>query len=340
MAVSSTFGAVGPRAGRTFVILNPAAGQDKPIQLCRRVGGAFAARGAAFDLAQTERPGHAIELARRAAGLGYRAVCVVGGDGTLAEAATGLAGSGRPLAIIPCGTGNQVARNLHIPNEFEAAVDVAVHGLPTPVDIGHINGRAFALVAGAGYDAAVMATATRELKERWGFGAYLYAAIKEALSAAPTHFRIDADGRELNVRAVTVLIANVGELFTTFLPFGFPLAPRPTRSWQDGLLDVVVLAPRNVTEFAAVLWKAARRQFGGDDRLIHFQARRVTIHADPPIAVQVDGDAGGMTPITASVVRRGLTVLTPAVPAGHALQQAEPALHNWWNGVRPPAARE
>lgn len=334
MAASSTLRAVGPRADRIFIILNPAAGQDEPTRLCRRVGGAFAARGVAFDLAQTEHPGHATQLARRAARLGYRAVCVVGGDGTLAEAATGLARSAPPLAIIPRGTGNQVARNLHIPNEFEAAVDVAVHGAPTPMDIGRINGRSFALVAGAGYDAAVMAAATRELKERWGFGAYVYAAVKEALSAAPTRFRIDAGGRELDVRAVTVLIANVGELFTTFLPFRLPLAPRPTRSWQDGLLDVVVLAPRNVTEFAAVLWRAARRQFGGDDRLIHFQAREVTIHADPPIAVQVDGDATGETPITAAAVEQGLTVLTPpAQGSRQALQHAERASHNESTGV-------
>lgn len=302
--------AAGPFAGRTYIILNPAAGQEEPARLQRLIGGAFAARGAPFDLAQTTRPGHGTELARRAAESGYRAVCVVGGDGTLAEVATGLAGSDVPLAIIPRGTGNQVAQNLQLPMELEAAVEVAVNGEPTAMDLGRIDGRAFTLVAGAGYDAAVMASATRELKERWGFGAYVYAAVKEALTASPVDFRIRADDKQIELRAVSVLIANMGELFAQFLPFGLPLAPRPMRSWQDGLLEVVVLAPRNVSELARVLWRAAHRHFGGDDQLIHFQARTVAIESEPPIAVQVDGDEAGETPVRASAIRGGIRVLT------------------------------
>lgn len=304
-------GAVGPYADRTFVLLNPAAGQDDLGRLLRDIGGAFAVRGASFDLRQTERRGHAAELARQAADLGYRAVCVVGGDGTLAEAITGLAGTNTPLAVVPRGTANQVALNLGIPIEVEDAIEVAVRGTPRPLDIGRIGGRSFALVAGAGLDAAVMATATRELKERWGFGAYIYAAVKEALTAAPVRFRITRDGQPLEVDAVTVLVANVGELFTGFLPIRFPLAPRPTSSWNDGLLDVVVVAPRKLPEFAAVLWNAAHKRFGVDQSLLHFQAEEITIDSDEAVPVQVDGDPSGTTPVTASVARNALRIFVP-----------------------------
>lgn len=303
-------GAAGPYAGRTFIILNPAAGQDAPERLRRLIAGAFAARHAPFDLVDTTGPGHATELACRAVELGYRAVCVVGGDGTLAEAATGLAGTRTPLAIIPRGTANQVAQNLRIPAAIEQAVEVAVNGRPRPMDLGRIDGRAFALVAGAGYDAAVMASATRDLKERWGFAAYVFAAVKEALSATPVRFRIQADERVLEVDAVSVMLANMGELFTQFLPFALPLTPQPTESWQDGLFDIVVVAPKGVADVPGVLWKAARRQFGGD-RLIHLQARAVTIESDPPIAVQIDGDPAGSTPVSATAVRGGVLVLSP-----------------------------
>lgn len=307
-----TSGAITPYGDRTFIILNPIAGQESPARLRRLIGGAFAARGASFDLVETCRAGHATELARHAAECGYRAVCVVGGDGTLAEVASGLIGSTVPLAIIPRGTANQVATNLKIPTELEAAVEVVAQGATTPLDLGQINGRAFALVAGAGYDAAVMAAATRSLKDRWGFGAYVYAAVKQALTAAPVEFTIIADGNEIRVRAVSVMLANMGELFAHFIPFGLPLAPRPTLSWQDGLLDVVIIAPRNIPEFAAVLWRAARRQFAGDSRLIHLQAREVSIYADPPIAVQIDGDASGITPVHARVDDSGIRVVVPA----------------------------
>ncbi len=301
----------GPYAGRTFIILNPAAGSEDAARLRRLVGGAFAARGAPFDLAATEHPGHATELAREAVALGYRAVCVVGGDGTLAEAATAVGGSDVPLAIIPRGTANQLAANLGLPVEMEAAVDVAVAGTPVPFDLGQVNGRAFALVTGAGYDAAVMSAATRPLKERWGFAAYLYAAAKEALSAAPVPFRITRDGETIEVRAITVMIANVGALFASFLPFGFSLAPEPDLSWRDGLLDVLVLAPRSAPEFAGVLWSAARRRFEGGGRMLHFQAREITVEADPPVPMQVDGDPAGTTPLAASVVPGGLRILVP-----------------------------
>ena len=329
MSETSPEGAAGPYAGRTFVILNPAAGHDDVARLRREIGGAFAAYRADFDLRETERRGHAAELAREASRLGYRAVCVVGGDGTLAEAATGLADESSaavddsdaatvaaldrrtPLAIIPRGTANQVALNLGIPLELDDAVDVAVNGVPTAIDLGRIGGRSFALVAGAGLDAAVMASATRELKEKWGFGAYIYAAVKEALNAAPVRFRLTADGNPLEVDAVTVMVANVGELFPGFLPIRFPLAPRPTNSWTDGMLDVIVVAPRKLPEFATVLWNAAHKRFGVDPRLLHFQAREITIDCDAPVPVQIDGDPTGTTPVTATVERSALRVFLP-----------------------------
>jgi diacylglycerol kinase (ATP) len=314
MASMDDLRAAGPYAGRTFIILNPMAGQDEPAMLRRRLGGAFAARGAPFDLVTTEHAGHATELAREAAALGYRAVCVVGGDGTLAEAANGLAGTSTPLALIPRGTGNQVAQNLRIPTSLEDAVEVAVTGQPSAVDLGRIGDRVFTLVAGAGFDAATMASATRELKGRWGFGAYVFAAVKEALKAQPVDFRVVADGQLLEVRAVSVMLANVGELFAQYVPFPVPLTPRPRNSWQDGLFDVIIVAPRNVMDVPGVLWKAMGKRFNGDDdRLIHFQAREVTIEADPPIAVQIDGDPAGLTPISAVAVERGVWIIAPAL---------------------------
>ncbi|MEX2281591.1 MAG: diacylglycerol kinase family protein [Gemmatimonadota bacterium] len=313
VSVSTTLQAAGNFAGRTCIIVNPNAGMEETDRLLRKLGGAFAARGAAFDLITTEYAGHATEIAREAAQLGYRAVCIVGGDGTLAEAATGVAGTTVPIAIIPRGTANQVARNLNIPVAFEAAVDVAVFGRATPIDMGRINGRSFALVAGAGFDAAIMASATRELKERWGFAAYIYAAVKEALTVAPARFHITADGREFDVSAVTVMIANVGELFTSYLPLRFPLSPKPLSSWNDGLFDVVIVAPKKLPDWASVLWNATAHRFGGTDQLIHLQAREVTIAADPPVPVQIDGDPAGTTPITAVAVEKAARILLPNV---------------------------
>lgn len=297
--------------GRTLIIVNPKAGQDTLPALLRKLGGAFATRGARFDICPTDYAGHASELAREAAQNGYTSVCVVGGDGSIAEAATGLVGTDIPLSVIPRGTANQVALNLGIPRAFEAAVENAVTGTPVAIDLGRIDGRAFALVAGAGFDAAVMTTATREMKERWGFGAYIYGALKEALTMNPARFHITADDQELEISAVSVMIANVGALFTKYIPMRFPLTPKPLSSWHDGVFDIVVVAPESFPGWASVLWSAALNQFGGNQRLIHLQARTVTIASEQPVPTQIDGDPVGTTPLTATVIERGVRILLP-----------------------------
>lgn len=300
------------------MLLNPNAGHEDPVRLRRALGGAFAARRASVDLVDTQYAGHATLLARRAAELGYRCVCAVGGDGTLAEVATGLAGSQVPMALVPRGTGNQVAHNLMIPEDLEGAVKVAVQGVAMPMDLGQIGERSFALVAGAGFDAAVMTSATRPMKERWGFAAYVFAAVKEALAAQPVRFRVTADDEApIEIDAVTVLIANMGELFAAFLPgLSVPLAPAPTDSWHDGMLEVLIVAPRGVHDVPNLVWRAATRRFAGDQRLVHLQARRVVIESDPPIATQIDGDPAGLTPLTASSFPGGVRIMLPDEQGG------------------------
>lgn len=305
----------GPYAGRTLIIVNPFAGSDEVAALRRQIGGAFSELDLGFDLVTTGHAGHATELARGAVELGYARVAVCGGDGTLAETATGLAGSRIPLGLIPRGTANQVAQNLGIPTDLDDAVRVIATGATRTIDVGRIGDRVFALCAGAGFDAAVMQAATRELKERWGFGAYVYAAMKEALTATPCRFHIRADDREFEVDAVSVLVANVGELFAGWLPLRFSLGPQPTSAWNDGLFDVVVVSPQRLPDMAAILLRSAQHRFTGSDRLAHFQAASITVDAKPAIAVQVDGDPAGTTPISMDVMRDALDVIVPA-PAG------------------------
>ncbi len=304
--------------GRALIIINPQAGQDPPERLRRALGGALAARRVSFDMVETAEAGHATELARAAIRDGYASVAAAGGDGTLAEVATGLVGSEVPLAIVPRGTANQVARNLGVPTDVEGAADVIAFGKAVPVDLGRANGRVFALAVGAGLDAVVMAATSRHMKERWGFAAYIYATLREAVRTPPAEFRIVADGEELQIRALSVMVANVGELFAGIMPTVLPslsLAPAEARaldSWRDGLLDVVVVAPAGVMGMASVLWQSASGAFAGDKHLFHRRAREVLLEAVEPVPIQVDGDAGGTTPVEIHVVPEDLRVVVPA----------------------------
>lgn len=303
-----------PYADRALVVLNPAAGQEDPRRVRRLLGGAFAVRGASFDLVETAGAGDAEGFARAAVERGYRAVVAVGGDGTVAEVITGLAGTTVPLGIVPQGTGNQVACNLGIPRDVEGAVEVAVRGVPVPMDLGQLSGgRYFALMAGAGWDAEVMGIATREMKDRWGFGAYLYAGFRRAIVPPSALFRITADGREFSVNAATVIVANVGQIVYQMLPVELRIGPGV--SFHDGMLDVCIFAPRTFTDVAAVLWRVARGHYVGDERMIYLQARDIRIESTVPVVTQVDGEVVGTTPLAVRAVEGGVHVLVPPANA-------------------------
>jgi diacylglycerol kinase (ATP) len=307
-AASRIQGPGGAYAGRTLVVLNPAAGQEEPARMRRWLGGAFAVRGASFDLIETTGAGDAVLLARQAASLGYRAVVAAGGDGTIAEVITGLAGTQVPLGIVPLGTGNQLASNLGIPSDVERAVEVVVHGEPGPMDLGRLgDGRYFALMASAGMDAEMISLATRELKDRWGFGAYLYAGLRAAVTTRPCHFRITADERSFEVQAATVIVANAGQLVYDLLPLELRIGPGV--SFHDGLLDVCIFAPKNLHEVASVLLKVARRRYSGDERMIYLQARDILVESEPDVVTQVDGELLGRTPLRARSAPGAVRVL-------------------------------
>lgn len=295
-------------AGRTLVILNPVAGHNDTKRMRRQIGGAFAVRGASFDIVETTAGGDAERLAREAAQLGYRAVAAAGGDGTLAEVLTGLAGTEVPLGIVPLGTANLVASNLGIPSGIDRCVEILVNGRAVPMDVGQLeDGRYFALIAGAGWDAEVMQSATREMKDRLGFGAYLIAALRKVVTPPSALFKITADGQQFEIRAATVLVANVGQIFHTMLPMAFKIAP--ATSISDGMLDVCIFAPRTLPDVAAVLWRVASKRYVGDDRMIYLQVREIRIETQPPVICQVDGDPAGVTPLVARAVPGGVKVL-------------------------------
>lgn len=284
-----------PVSGRFFVLVNPHAAGGETASLRRRLAAEFAGHDVPFDLFVAPDPGSAVRAVRAAARSGCRAVAAAGGDGTVAQALRGTAGTEIPVAILPFGTGNQLALNFDVPRSLEGSVRVAVDGRPESVDLGRADGEHFALCAGAGLDAEMVADATDALKSRLGSVAYLLSGLKHAITPKVADFRIVADGEEMAVRASMVLLANVGQVAAGPIPMEFRVGPGV--SFRDGLVDVCVYAPRNVPEMAQVLWQVVRQEFGGSDRMLFRQARRVRVESDPPVATQIDGEPSGQTPL-------------------------------------------
>lgn len=225
-------------------------------------------------------------MARRAVFDGAELVLCCGGDGTLASVATGLANSGVPMGIVPTGTGNLLGRNLGLPLDLDEALAVALgdDSRVETIDLGRIGEHLFAVMAGMGVDAAIMRDTSPRVKTLVGWPAYVVAGVGH-LRDRPmvTTLRLDG-GAPLSRRARTVLVGNVG-----LLQGGIPVLPDADPT--DGVLDVVVIAPRTVLGWASVAWHLLRRRENNRaGELERFRARHVeigTAHAHP---WQFDGD--------------------------------------------------
>ncbi|MEU1493458.1 diacylglycerol kinase family protein [Streptomyces sp. NPDC005776] len=236
-------------AGHTLVIVNPTVTDDAQRDSLRLVLEQHGHHAAEFVSTTAEDPGGGQAAAAIVAGASLVVVC--GGDGTVRAAADALAGSGVPLAVVPCGTGNLLARNLGLPLKPADALAAALSGGPRRIDIGRIEGdslpaRRFTAMAGAGLDAAMLENTGDRAKSAWGWPAYVVAGVS-SLRAPRMSVSIRLDnGPVLHRTARMVLLANVGRV-----QGGAALVPAAEP--DDGLLDLAVFDPHGPTGWLRAL---------------------------------------------------------------------------------------
>jgi YegS/Rv2252/BmrU family lipid kinase len=237
-------------------------------------------------------------------------VLVAGGDGTVRVVCAALAHTGIPVGVIPAGTGNLLARNLHIPLDLDDALERILDGRDRRIDLVSVHGDEldtdrFAVMAGLGLDAAIISDAPPHLKAQIGWTAYLVSAAKN-INHPSVRVRLALDdGEPIDRRVRTVVIGNVG-----MLQANIPLLPdaRP----DDGLLDVVVIAPRRVTQWPIVVWRLLTRTNRTDMYLERFTGRKIEITAAVDVQRQLDGDPIGPGRFLSAEIEPG--ALTARVP--------------------------
>jgi diacylglycerol kinase family enzyme len=274
----------GGNGGDTVLVVNPTRVED-PSALFDRVARRSAELGLPVPRLVPTTPDDPGEgQAREAAAAGAGLVLVAGGDGTVRAAAQGLAHSGVPLGILPQGTGNLLARNLEIPRDDDEALEVALGGADRTIDLGRLDdGTAFAVMAGAGFDALMMREAPDRLKTVIGWPAYLIGGAR-GLRHRRLHLTLHVDDeppREAVVR--TVLVGNVGRL-----QGGLELLPDATP--DDGALDVALVAPRSPKDWIVLVARGLLRRPRPDRRLELLRGRRVEVRTRHVEARQIDGD--------------------------------------------------
>jgi diacylglycerol kinase family enzyme len=288
------------------LVVNVARVRDVP-QLRRACEQAATASGWRAPLVLPTTPADAGSAqTRRALEVGADLVIAAGGDGTVRACAEVLAGTSVPLAIVAAGSANLTATALGLPARAEPALRVAFGGRERQIDLAVADGMTFAAMAGVGLDAAVVGATPTGLKRVAGWTAYAAAATGQALRR-PVTFGVRLDGGDLMIRrAYSVTVGNSGAL-----PGGFVIMP--AARLDDGLLDVLVLAPAGAFGWANVCYRVLTRSRRDDAHLERYRARTVEISAGVDLPRQVDGEiiAPGRSLIVA--VRPGaLRVRVPA----------------------------
>ena len=295
---------------RAAVIVNPIKVGDG-VAFRRKVTRALSVRGYDDPLwLETREDDAGNAMAKRAIENESDLVLIAGGDGTVRVVCAALAYTGIPVGVIPAGTGNLLARNLHIPLDLDDALERILDGRDRRIDLVSVRGDEldtdrFAVMAGLGLDAAIISDAPPHLKKQIGWTAYLVSAAKN-INHPSVRVKLTIDDAEpIERRVRTVVIGNVG-----MLQANIPLLPdaRP----DDGLLDVVVIAPRRVTQWPIVVWRLMTRTNRTDMYLERFTGRRVEITAAVDVQRQLDGDPIGPGRFLSAEIEPG--ALTARVP--------------------------
>lgn len=293
-----------------IAILNPAA----PGARRRPDAAAVLERGAVDRVLVTAGPGDAAALARRAAEAGARTLVVAGGDGTLHEVVNGLAAGGTAdpaprLALVPLGTGNDLACALGIPACLEAALALLDEGVPCPLDLvaaEGLGGPRVANFAMGGFAGRIGARVTPGRRRVWGRNVYLRAAVDEIRDrrAWPLEVRVDGDALP-GGEALAVLVANGPR-------FGGGILMAPGARTDDGLLDVLVLGAVSLPALLRVIVRALRGRHLRDPAVTRVRGRRVEVEGPPDLPWNGDGELFGSG-------RAGFEVLPGAVQVQRAV---------------------
>jgi YegS/Rv2252/BmrU family lipid kinase len=296
-------------------LVNPASANGSTGRRWPEIAHRAAAAGLEGDTLLSEGPGDLTRLAREAAAGGASLLVVVGGDGSVNEAVNGLLGvdDPPPLAVVPRGTGWDFARTFGIPRDVEHAVAVALGGAERAIDVGRVRYRtwageeaatAFANVASAGMSGAIAARANDTTKALGAKASYLWAtfAVFAGWSADDIRVTVDAERRE--ARMFDVVVAN-----GRFLGGGMQMCPEAEP--DDGLFDVLTIGDVTKRDLVMTMPKIYRGTHLPHPKAELLRGRVVTIDADEPLPIQLDGEQPGTTPVRFEVLPRAVRVRVP-----------------------------
>jgi diacylglycerol kinase family enzyme len=245
-------------------------------------------------------------------------VVIAGGDGTVRDASSALAGTGVPVGLLPCGTGNLYAAAVEVPRDLRSAVAALRTGAPRPFDVGAVRlesptgeviaDTSFVVACGTGLDARLIEATSREAKRKYGVAAYFLSASRLLGHLAPVPTRIEIDDQVTELESVVVLIANCGEAIPG------QLRPRLPIRADDGVFHVFILPRGGIVSGirgALELMLAEATGTSSSGAGIRLAGTRVRVEVTPAGPTQIDGDSYGPAALEATLRPGGLQVIRP-----------------------------
>ena len=291
---------------RAMLLYNPAARAAPDPSLRSHIAAEFALRGFSVEEVASRAAGDLTVGAAEAAREGFQRVAICGGDGSVREAAQGLAGSGVELAIIPLGTANVLAREMHLPvHKLVDCAGIAASGTAREVGLGVVGGdRVFTFCASAGLDSLAVASVDLAMKRQTGAWAYVYAGLLHLVSGDVPALQVELDdGRRLEACQLFILHAkHYGAGFLSVSRRAGLTAPT---------FRVVGLEPPLLRHLPALLPRLLR---GGLDRgpgVWAADAAALRIGSDSAVPIEADGDDMGRTPVDVTLRPRALKLVFP-----------------------------
>jgi YegS/Rv2252/BmrU family lipid kinase len=266
----------------------------------------------------SEGPGHLADLARRAVADGARVLVVVGGDGSVHESVNGLVGTDEAreveLAVLPRGTGKDFVRSLRIPRDLRAAIGVARNWRVRTIDVGRARFVAsggssaeayFANFAGAGISGAIARRANASSKVTGGRVSFLLATVAVFAGWKNAEIQVTVDAEVRSGPMFDVIVANC-----RYLAGGMKIAPDAEP--DDGLFDVLLIGDISKLDLALTMPKIYRGTHLPHPKAELLRGASVSVDAEEPLPVELDGEQPGTTPVRFEVVPRALRLRVPS----------------------------
>ena len=233
------------------------------------------------EIIYSEYIGHARKLAEWRLKNQFDIVVAVGGDGTINEVASVMESSGKLMGIIPCGSGNGLARTLKIPLKNSDAIE-RLNGLKIiQIDTGILNGKKFFNMAGLGFDAHISSLFAKDKKR--GFSGYIKTTLNEISKYKPDNYQIEVDGQLLKQECFMLSIANSSQ-------YGNNAHVSPTASVQDGLLDVCLIKPFPMYIFPSLGYRMFSKSADGSKFVRIVKGKEILIKRSKAGPVHLDGE--------------------------------------------------